>query len=81
MTTETDPNDGEHEEVQETRQEGHDEYDPRNHISPHPDCEMPDCLGDSRDETHAVRGPGGEVLEMCDSCLDSGWAADVEVLD
>lgn len=56
-------------------------FDPQKHVRPHPDCEMPECVGDSRDETHAVRDADGNVLEMCDSCLDSGWAADVEVLD
>lgn len=44
-------------------------------------CEMPECVGASDAETHAVRDPSDEVLEMCDSCLDDGWRAVVEVLN
>lgn len=47
----------------------------------HPDCEMPDCDGSEGDETHAVRDPSGELLEMCNGCLNAGWSGAVEVLD
>lgn len=50
-------------------------------VNRHPDCEMPDCDGNRDDETHAVRDPEGDLLEMCDGCLDVGWRANVEVLD
>lgn len=46
-----------------------------------PRCEMPYCEGTPDDETHAVRDPSGELLEMCDGCLDDGWRGTVEVLD
>jgi hypothetical protein len=46
-----------------------------------PNCDMPDCVGVPGDEKHAVRDPEGEVLEMCDGCLNDGWRAVVEVLD
>lgn len=46
-----------------------------------PDCGMPDCSGTRDDDTHAVRDPEDNVLEMCDGCLDDGWRGVVEVLD
>lgn len=46
-----------------------------------PRCDMPECIGSPDDDAHAVRDPSGELLEMCDSCLDDGWGACVEVLD
>lgn len=47
----------------------------------HPKCEMPECVGNRDDDSKAVRDPSGELLEMCDSCLDDGWHAVVEVLE
>lgn len=44
-------------------------------------CDMPQCVGTDKHRTHAVRGPSEDVLEMCDACLNSGWRANVEVLD
>lgn len=45
-------------------------------------CEMPECKGEhTKDEHHAVRDPDGDLLEMCDGCLDEGWRQGVEVLD
>lgn len=52
-----------------------------NQSNRNPVCEMPDCVGSKDDDTHAVRDPSDELLEMCDSCLDDGWRAVVEVLD
>ena len=44
-------------------------------------CDMPECVGSGSDDVKAVRDPSGEVLEMCESCLDDGWAANVTVLE
>ena len=50
-------------------------------IDRNPNCEMPDCDGECDGETHAARDPSGELVEMCDYCLDDGWRVVVEVLD
>jgi hypothetical protein len=42
---------------------------------------MPECEGDGSDEVMAVRGPSGDLMEMCQTCLNDGWDAVVEVLD
>ena len=46
-----------------------------------PDCEMPECVGSQDDETKAARDPSGALLDICESCLDDGWAEVVEVLE
>lgn len=46
-----------------------------------PNCDMPECVGEPSDDTKAVRDPEGELLEMCESCLNDGWRGVVEVLD
>lgn len=43
---------------------------------------MPECdENHSKENHHAVRGPSGELMEMCEGCLDEGWRQVVEVLD
>lgn len=44
-------------------------------------CDMPECESSPEQDTHAVRDPDGNLLEMCDGCLNDGWRAAVEVLD
>ena len=44
-------------------------------------CDMPECTGDLESEVHAVRGPGNELLEVCNECLEEGWKQVVELLD
>lgn len=61
--------------------ETNDRQEPRTAQNSNPKCEMPECVGSRDDDTHAVRDPSDELLEMCDSCLDDGWRGVVEVLD
>jgi hypothetical protein len=42
---------------------------------------MPECVGSSADETRLVEDPTGDLLSVCESCLDDGWRAVVEVLN
>lgn len=44
-------------------------------------CEMPDCSHGPGRDVHAVRDPEGNLLDMCDGCLNDGWRGIVEVLD
>jgi len=46
-----------------------------------PNCDMPECVGEPGDEKRAVRDPSGELLELCDGCLDDGWRQVVEVIE
>lgn len=55
-----------------------DKIDP---AAPNPDCDMPECVGTREDDVHAARDPSGELLEICDGCLNDGWRAAVELLD
>jgi DNA-binding PadR family transcriptional regulator len=41
----------------------------------HPDCEMPICQGTPDDGVQAARAPSGDVLVMCDSCMDA-WSCE-----
>ena len=45
------------------------------------ECEMPMCVGGSLDDVHVVSDPQGEVLKMCDACLDCGWRGVVDILE
>ena len=40
---------------------------------------MPECVGGS--ELKACRDPSGDLVEMCDGCLDDGWRAVVTVVE
>ena len=44
-------------------------------------CDMPDCVGVPDDTTKACRDPSGELVEMCESCLNDGWRSVVEVIE
>jgi hypothetical protein len=48
---------------------------------PNPDCEMPNCVGSTEDETKAARDPSENVIDICESCLADGWGSVVEVLE
>jgi hypothetical protein len=56
--------------------------DSRTESSGHAKCDMDfACSGDVTDDVHAARDDNGDLIDICDGCLDEGYRMHVEVLD